>query len=99
MHTHTIEVTGLPDDVLQRLDSWMREQGRDRSEFIREIIEEKLQDHENPTAASTFAEILAPLQQDFEATGMTDDELGDFIDAEIKSHRSERRSKAALPNA
>jgi metal-responsive CopG/Arc/MetJ family transcriptional regulator len=94
MDTYTIEVTGIPEDLLQRLDKWMREQGRDRSQFIREIIEEKLQEHEKPQSGKTFAEILAPLQQDFEATGMSDEELGDFIDAEIKAHRAERRAKA-----
>ena len=46
----------------------------------------------------TFAEILAPLQQDFEATGMTDEELGEFIDAEIKAHRAERRAKTQQSN-
>lgn len=40
-----------------------------------------------------FAKILAPLQQDFEATGMTDEDLGEFIDTEIKAYRSERRAK------
>lgn len=98
MHTYTIEVTGIPEDLLQRLDKWMREQGRDRSQFIREIIEEKLQEKEKPNSEKTFAEILAPLQQDFEATGMTDAELGDFVDAEIKAHRSERRAKVQQPN-
>ena len=37
-------------------------------------------DSQQPHAGMTFAEILAPLQQDFEATGMTDEELGEFID-------------------
>jgi len=46
----------------------------------------------------TFAEILAPLQHDFEATGMTDEELGEFIDAEIKAHRTERRAKPQPSN-
>lgn len=41
----------------------------------------------------TFVQILAPLQEDFEATGMTDEELGEFIDAEIKAHRKERHKK------
>ena len=47
---------------------------------------------------STFAEILAPLQQDFDATGMTDEDLGEFIDAEIKAHRGERQMKQQPSN-
>jgi hypothetical protein len=46
----------------------------------------------------TFAEILEPLQQDFEATCMTDEELGEFIDAEIKAHRAERRIREPQTN-
>jgi predicted transcriptional regulator len=98
MSTYTIEVTGIPEDLLKRLDKWMLELGRDRSQFIREIIEEKLQQQEKPHPGMTFAEILAPLQQDFEANGMTDEELGEFIDAEIKAHRSERQPKAQPSN-
>lgn len=44
-------------------------------------------------AGMTFAEILAPVQADFDASGMTDDELGELIDAEIKAYRAERRAK------
>jgi len=53
---------------------------------------------EPPHAGMTFAEILEPLQQDFEETGMTDEELGEFIDAEIEAYRAERRAKARPSN-
>lgn len=91
MQTHTIEIREIPEDLLKRLDQWAQERGRDRSQAVREIIEAKFQ--ETPPER-TFAEIVAPLQEDFEATGMTDEELGEFIDAEIKAHRAEQRAKA-----
>ena len=43
--------------------------------------------------AETFDEICTILQEDFDASGMTDDELGELIDAEIKASRAERRAK------
>jgi predicted DNA-binding protein len=98
MQTHTIEVTGVPDDLLTRLDRRMREQGRDRSQFIRELIEQNLEAQEQPDAGMAFREIVAPLQEDFEATGMTDEQLGELIDAEIKGFRAERRANARPSN-
>jgi hypothetical protein len=53
-------------------------------------------EHEKPALEYTIAEIIAPLQQDFEATGMTDEELGAFVDAEIKAYCSERRDNPAV---
>lgn len=46
-----------------------------------------------PQKEETFEEICAMLQADFDASGMTDDELGELIDAEIKEYRAERRAK------
>lgn len=40
-----------------------------------------------------FDEVFGPLQKGFEESGMTDDELGEFIDAEIATYRAERRAK------
>ena len=59
---------------------------------------EELTEKTTPHSGMTFAEILEPLQQDFEATGMTDEELGEFIDAEIKAHRAERRAHEQQSN-
>ena len=40
--------------------------------------------------SETLMEILAPFQEAFDATGMTDEELKDFIDREIADHRREK---------
>lgn len=45
--------------------------------------------------APTLAEISGPLQAEFAATGMTDDELGDFLE-DVK-HKMRREQDAAKP--
>ena len=41
----------------------------------------------------TLAEITASVQADFEESGMTDDELCDFIEGEVAAYRSEQAAK------
>jgi metal-responsive CopG/Arc/MetJ family transcriptional regulator len=97
MQTHTIEVI-ISTDLLERIDERAQACGRDRSQVIQDIIARALQEEKRPHAGMTFAEILEPLQKDFEATGMTEEELGEFIDAEIKAYRSEQRAKKQSSN-
>ena len=63
-----------------------------------EFIESLIECHPDPTPATEklpagmrFRDIVAPLQHDFEATGMTDEELDDFIEAEVRAHRNQAR--------
>ena len=46
----------------------------------------------------SFEEVFGPLQKGFEQSGMTEEELNDFVDAEMKAYREERRAKAAAQN-
>jgi hypothetical protein len=39
----------------------------------------------------TFAEILAPVHEEFRASGMTDEELGEFVDEVVARVRASRR--------
>ena len=41
----------------------------------------------------TFAELLAPLRDDFAATSMSEEELGDFVDDVVRRVRAERRER------
>ncbi|HZP81711.1 MAG TPA: hypothetical protein VFB21_08755 [Chthonomonadaceae bacterium] len=43
--------------------------------------------------ALSFEEVFGPLQQGFEESGMTEEELGELIDAELKAVRAERQVK------
>jgi len=51
---------------------------------------------EEPSAADTgtFAEILAPVHEYTRQSGISDEEIGDFVDAEIKAYRAEKRASA-----
>jgi hypothetical protein len=46
-----------------------------------------------PRKRKSFEEVFGPLQKGFDEGGMTDDELGEFIDAEITAYRAERSAK------
>jgi hypothetical protein len=46
-----------------------------------------------PHKRKSFDEVFGPLQKGFEESGMTDNELGEFIDTEIATYRAERRGK------
>jgi hypothetical protein len=86
-----IQISGIPGELLRRLDERVRERGSDRSEYICEVLEKELAE-ETPHAGMTFREIFAPSQDGFDQSGMTDEELSDFIEAEVKTYRAERRA-------
>lgn len=44
-------------------------------------------------SGKSFAEILAPMREDFLASGMTDEELGEFVDDVVARVRAERRER------
>ena len=88
MHTHTLEVTGIPDDLLKRLDERVKRRGGDRSASIRELVERGLQAEDR-----TLAEILAPVHAYSRQMGQTEEEIGEFVDEEIAAYRAERRAR------
>lgn len=93
MQTHTIEVA-VPDDLLECIDQRAQTRGSDRSQVIQEIIAREFRE-EKPHAGMTFAQILAPVHEYTRQQGYTQEEIADFVDAEIKAHRAEKRAKAA----
>jgi hypothetical protein len=46
-----------------------------------------------PDPGMTFRQIFASSQTGFDQTGMTDDELSDFLEDEVKAYRAERQAK------
>ncbi len=76
--TVTVEV-GIPKEVMARLTARARACGRGVSEYLRGLIEQDLA--AGPRRPSpTLDEILAPVHEDFERSGMTEDELYDFLE-------------------
>jgi metal-responsive CopG/Arc/MetJ family transcriptional regulator len=93
VQSHTIKISGIPDDLLRRLDEKAKEHGSDRNGYIREIIEEKLKLERTPSPDMTFAEILAPIHEYSRKMGYTDKELKEFALAEVAAYRAEKRAK------
>ena len=94
MSTITIKVT-IPEELRERFEARVQEHGGDQIDYLRELLERDLNGEERPHAGMTFAEIFAPCAEDFAATGMTDEELAEWVEAEVKASRAERRARRA----
>ena len=57
------------------------------------VLKKLLADHLPPNAEMTFAEILAPVHEYSRQQGYTDEEIGEFVDAEVAAYRAERRAR------
>ena len=58
--------------------------------YVREVLERDLK-REVPHPEMTFQELLALASGLSPADQMTDEELAEFAEAEVKAHRAERR--------
>ncbi|HLK59553.1 MAG TPA: hypothetical protein VKU00_23525 [Chthonomonadaceae bacterium] len=84
--THTIEVTGISEETLHLLDERIRQQGGDRSEYIRHLLNKDLH-------SPTLSELLAPLRQQVAESGMSEEELDQlFLEAREEAYQ-ERQGK------
>jgi hypothetical protein len=89
-------IEGTPDEIAERLKTL---EGDKRLTLI--IPGEEIETTEKPEevqgqlphAGMTFREIFSPSQAGFDKIGMTDDELSDFLEAEVKAYRAERRDR------
>ncbi len=86
--THTIELPGVPDELIKRLDERLRETGQDRAEYLIRLIERDL------AHPATVDEILEPFRQGFKESGMSEEELTELIDTEVRAVRAEKRAKS-----
>jgi hypothetical protein len=98
MASHTIKVTGVPEELLQLLDQRIRTQhATGRSEYIRELIRRDVLGAAAdgaPRAPKTFRDLLDPVQEEVQRLGETDEETEEFLRQELEAHRRERRAKA-----
>jgi hypothetical protein len=99
MASHTIKVTGVPEELLQLLDQRIRTQhATGRSEYIRELIRRDVLPSPGaptgwPSAEMPFRELLAPVQAEAERVGESEDETEAFLREQLESHRKERRAR------
>ena len=63
--------------------------GTDLSSYISTLVEQ------NAKHPLSLVEISGPVAQDFEKTGMTEDELGDVLETAKHAMRAERRARQA----
>lgn len=81
---HTIQVDGLTDEVLSRLDDRAREIGVARNAYVRRLIERAVAPQD---AWTPLAELLAPSHDYTEAQGISEDEIERFFKEELAAKR------------
>jgi len=86
----------LTSDEEQKLGELARARGKDLSTFAGEVMTAYL-NIANPNVPSTFEEILAPIWEGWAASRMTDVELDDLFEQELRRVRNERRHSAERP--
>lgn len=82
----------LPLATLEQLKAEAQATGKDVETVVREAVNAKLARRKR-----TFAEILKPIHDAVDASGMSEDEVHALIDTEVKAVRAERRSNQAQP--
>jgi hypothetical protein len=83
----TIEVAGISDELLVRLDQRARQIGVDRNSYVRRLLERAVAP---PSSASTLAELLAPVHDFTEAHGISEEEIERFFNEQLGESRRQR---------
>lgn len=87
MQVGTLEIRGLASEVLKALTERAREKGKTPEVYVRELIEADI------LASRPFAEILAPVREDFSKSGLTEDEFDALIDEERQAIWDEKHTQ------
>ena len=87
--TYTLEVTDVPEDLIELLDRRVRQQAKDRSEYIRDLL---TRDLKSRSEAETMTEVLAPLHEAVQLSGCTEEEAIGAFDEALREVRAARRS-------
>lgn len=88
MTTYTLEVTDVPEDLLQLLDQRVRGQTKDRSAYIRDLLRQDLKS--SAESEVSMAEILAPFHNAVQASGSTAEEAFGIFEEALREVRAER---------
>jgi hypothetical protein len=84
----TVTIDLSPEEEA-RLAAASKERGLAPHELAKRIVVERL----SVGGGATFAEILAPVHAHTHEQGHTDEEVGEFADAEVAAYRAERLAK------
>ncbi len=89
--TMTITIN-LPPATIEQLKAEAEATGKDVETVVREAVETKL-----ARRKQTFAEVLKPIHDEVEASGMSEEEVEALVDKELKAVRAARRSSQGKP--
>jgi hypothetical protein len=78
-------VNGYPAETERKLLARASATGKDVATLVREAVEEKLR-----ALLPPFAEVLAPVHEDFRKSGMTEAEVGHLLERTLAEARKER---------
>jgi hypothetical protein len=87
----TIKVD-FPPATLERLQAEAQACGKDVETFVREAVEQKL-----ARRMMTFAEILKPIHDAVDASGMSDQDVNELLEDELRATRAARRASRQSP--
>ncbi len=85
----TVTIDLSPDES-RRLQARAAEIGQDTTAYLRRLIREALDAEPTPTNR-TFAEILAPVHDAYDESGMTEAERDTVLSEALEEARAERR--------
>jgi len=84
MEAETLTIS-LPANVSSALAERARRTGRDAAEYVEDLVERDV-------CRPSLDEILAPVRAEFAASGMTEDELDELIEAERQAIWDEKHA-------
>ena len=82
----------LPPATLEQLQAEAQATGKDVETVVRDAVDTRL-----ARRKQTFAEVLKPIHDAVDASGMTPEEAEAFFDQQLSEMRAERRSGKAQP--
>jgi predicted transcriptional regulator len=82
----------LPPATIEQLEAEAAATGKDVEKLVREAVQTKL-----ARRKLTFAEILKPIHDAVDESGMSEEEVQALLDKELKAVRKERRSSQGKP--
>jgi hypothetical protein len=77
----------FPPATLERLRAEAQASGKDIETLVREAVEQKL-----ARRTRTFADILKPIHDAVEATGISESGVDELLEGELRATRAKRRA-------
>jgi predicted DNA-binding protein len=82
----------LPPATIEQLEAEAAATGKDVEKLVREAVETKL-----ARRKQTFAEVLKPIHDAVDESGMSEEEVQALLGKELKAVRKDRRSSQGKP--